>query len=167
MKSYILLILLCISLFSCDYYVINSHDNNVGAISENSKWDSSDFKPCFEERMFPAYYGTKKAGYLHGKDSLRTYFLSQFENNGYKTESGYITIRFIINCEGEAGRYEVLETGTDYKTKKFDPYLSEHLMTLAQKLKGWIALEYDGAPYDSFFHLTFKIEHGEIVEILP
>lgn len=152
--------------FSCDYYVINSHDTHVGVIKK-PHFDDSDFKACFEEKIFPSYYGSPKASFSNGKDSLRTYFKNEFNNNGFTSESGFITIRFIINCEGRAGRFEILETGTDYKEKKFSPYIPKHLFEITQKLNTWTPLQYHGVAYDSFFHLTFKIENGEIAEILP
>jgi len=147
--------------------VINSHENHIGVITEASPHDDPDFKVCFEEKIFPYYYGTDKAGYEFGKDSLRIYFKSNFYNKGFTNESGYVTIRFIINCEGKAGRYEVLETGMDFKEKKFNDYIPGHLLDLTLRLKDWKIHKYYGSSYDSFFHLTFKIVNGEIVEILP
>lgn len=167
MKSYILLVFVCITLFSCDYYVINSHDTHVGVIQEKQRWDKEDFKVCFEEKIFPSYYGSPQTNYSQGKDSLRNFYLNNFNNNGYTSESGYITIRFVINCEGKAGRYEVLETGLDFKEKKFKSHIPQHLNELTRRLRAWQPLEFSGTAYDSFFHLTFKIENGEIIEILP
>jgi len=167
MKYGLLIFCVCTILSSCDYYVINSHENHVGVIKEASPHDDPDFKVCYEEKIFPYYYGTDKASYQHGKDSLRTYFKSQYYNKGYTDGSGYVTIRFIINCEGKTGRYEVLENGLDFKEKKFNKYIPEHLLDLTLRLKDWNPQKYYGSAYDSFFYLTFKIDNGEIMEILP
>jgi len=150
-------------MISCDYYVINSHKEHVGA---NLPKDDS-FKACFEEKIFPYYYGRDNAQFTAGKDSLRTFFKNKYSSGGFENESGYITVRFIINCKGKAGRYEVLKTGTDFRAKDFDPYLEDHLLRLVKELKDWQAIAFHGDNYDSFFHLTFKIQNGQLVEILP
>ena len=167
MNKILLGILLCFSFTACDYYVINAHENHVGVIGEKEGISNDDFSVCFEEKIFPYYYGNNVAKYKSGKDSLRLYFDQNFDNKDYTGQSGYITIRFIINCKGETGRFEILQTGTDFKTKEFEPILVDQLFNLVQNLERWQAIKFQGDSFDSFFHLTFKIENGQIVEILP
>ena len=152
---------------ACDYYMINAHDHQIGLIEESESISGPDFELCYWEKVFPYYYGSDRAGYLPGKDSLRLYFETHFENEDYKNQSGYITVRFMINCKGEAGQFQLLQTGTDYRTKEFDAHLSDHLFELVRGLENWKPLKFNGDGYDSFFHLTFKIDNGEIAEILP
>lgn len=164
-------ILLCLlvmwSLSSCDYYLINPHKHQVGHISESAFFDKSGFKACFEERMFPYYYGRNPSKFSHGKDSLKIYFHQYYDHFGYTNESGYITIQFIINCEGETGRHQVLQVGLDYQEKEFNHQLTDKLLQLTKNLKDWDPISFSDTTYDSFIHLTFKIENGELVEILP
>jgi len=164
----ILLPIICLVLLSsCDYYIINSYENQVGYISNNNTLGDKDFKVCLEEHLFPFYYGRKPASFTFGKDSIRRYFDEQYSNQGVINESGYITIRFIINCKGEAGRYEILQIGKDYKKKIFNQALVDHLFTLTRNLKDWNPIELRDTKFDSFIHMTFKIENGELLEILP
>lgn len=153
-------------LYGCDYYLINPHTHQVGYIPQ--KWfDSEDFEPCFPEKIFPYNIGRNSARFRPGKDSLRRYFATNYDHKGIINESGYITIRFMINCNGVTGRFEILEVGLDYREKSFNKVLSNHLMELTASLKDWHPLELGEPAYDSFIHITYKIDNGDLVEILP
>lgn len=167
MKKAFLILLSIFSLTSCDYYLVKDHRDHIGVIQKGFWEREEDFQLCFEEKIFPYYYGRKAAGFAEGKDVLRKYFYSQYSNRGITNESGYVTVRFIINCKGEAGRFELLQTGLDFKKKRFSPLISRQLLELTRKLESWRPLEYYGDRYDSFFHLSFKITNGDLEEILP
>ena len=152
---------------SCDYYIVEDYTDHIGVIDKSKALGDKDFKACFEEKIFPYYYGRSRAAFYAGKDSVRSYFEENFLYKGIGTESGYITFRFIINCKGEAGRYEIREVGMDFKDKKFHPELVDRLFERVKTLKQWNPVEFYGDRYDSFYHLTFKIVNGEIDEILP
>jgi hypothetical protein len=51
------------------------------------------------------------------------------KNNGY-TYSGNLNIRFVINCEGETGRYIIHKNDLNLIPKKFDHKLKEQLFKL-------------------------------------
>ena len=154
-------------LISCDYYFIEPHRNQVGHIETSEILGDDSFALCFEEKQFPFYYGRNPSGFRPGKDSLRNYFFQNFNNFGDTSKSGFITIRFVINCEGEAGRYVVHQVGPDFKRKEFNPKISEQLLELVQELDDWKPINFNDDIYDSFIFLSFKIENGEIVAILP
>ena len=164
MRFVIMFYILCF--ISCDYYIVNDYEQNVGVISKKNALGPRDFELCFEEKVFPYYYGRQQAKYRPGNDVLRAFIDRHFQNFGYDNESGYITIRFIINCEGRAGRYEIQQVGMDFKKKKFNKALVDHLFSLVQQLQDWQAIEFYGDKYDSFFHIIFKIENGNLNEVL-
>lgn len=169
MRKLIFVIASVIILSSCDYYLVNPHQHQVGEPQKPFGGDK-DFQICYEEKILPHYYGFRRHnGYIFkpGKDSLRSHFRENYNNQGIINESGYITLRFIINCKGETGRFILEELGFDYKKKKFNPELTEHLLTLTKSLKDWTAFSTGDVTFDSFTHLTFKIENGELLEILP
>ncbi len=162
-----LMICFLVMLFcSCDYYIINDYKDHIGVVKE-SEYETGDFSPCFPEKIFPYYYGRETAGFKEGKDSLRQYIRMGYNNQGIENGSGYITIRFIINCKGQAGLYELRQVGLDFKPKKFNPAIVEQIEELVMGIDAWQAIEFYGDRYDSFYHLSFKIRDGEIEEILP
>ncbi len=168
--SPIVLILILFALLStsgCDYYIVKSHDNNVGHINSINADKSGDFHICYEEKIFTPYWRRSPARFSQGKKALKSFVLDHYDHNGYTHQSGYITIRFIVNCKGEPGMYIVQETGTDYRKKKFDGELGKTLLNITMGLKEWAPLTIFGDAYDSYVYLTYKIENGKIVEILP
>ena len=166
MSRLCLFVLFCFFTSSCDYYMIKTHEENVGFIEKSKAIGPKDFKACFEEKIFSENYGRKRAEYKPGFDKLRQYIFSQYDNYGFTNESGYITFRFIINCDGQAGRYEIHQVGMDFKKKIFNKELVEHLFELVSKLQNWTPMQFYDDKYDSFFHLTFKINNGELLEVL-
>jgi len=160
-----ILILMIIGTSSCDYYIVNQHKNHVGVI--DSSFGDDGFKACFEEKIFPNYYGYNRTGYKKGKNALIKHIKEGYDNLGYTSDSGYITFRFLVNCKGEAGRHIVETVGEDYKTKSFNDEYLELLLELIKDLKEWTPLSFYGDQYDSFNYISLKIENGELVEILP
>ncbi len=152
---------------SCDYYIVKDYKEHVGLISKSEESDNPDFNPCFKEKIFPYYYGRQTAEYAKGKDVLSNYFHEHYKNFGNTHESGFITFRFIINCKGEAGNYEIRQVGLDFKKKSFNRETVDYLFSLVKTLQDWNTVEFFGDKYDCFYHLTFKITNGELLEILP
>ena len=152
---------------SCDYYIIDPHNEHVGFIDIKDAPKDKNFKACFEENIFPYYYSRSPASFSYGKDSLKKYFHKKYNNFEDVSCSGYVTARFVINCEGEAGRFIVHQVGPDYVQKKLNPKIVNNLLEAVQALEDWKPIQFFDDKYDSFFHLSFKIEGGDLVEILP
>jgi hypothetical protein len=159
-------IVLATCFISCDYYIINPHKEDIGYVSKEDALDT-DFEFCYKEKIFPYYYGRNPARYRFGKDSLKQYFKLHYANFGDTSSSGFITFRFGINCKGEAGRYVVEQVGTDFKPKQFNPKIVENLYTHLKALQEWEPIAFYDDRYDSFIHITFKLENGSLLEILP
>lgn len=165
--KWIVIILAIVSIhWSCDYQIIDPHDHEVGYIDPSKALDEG-FEACFEEKIFPYYYGRKPARFDFGKDSLKRYFVSQYNDFGDFSQTGYITFRFVINCKGEAGRFVTESVGHDFEKKEFNPKIVDGLYKALSQLKGWQPIQFYDDKYDSYYHITFKIVNGELLEILP
>lgn len=83
--------------------------------------------------------------------------------------SGYITFRFVINCEGKRmPQTEVLQTDEKYAAFHFDKELVAELFGFLQTLDKWrVAKSTDGNSYSYKAFLTFKIKNGKVVNIIP
>jgi hypothetical protein len=55
----------------------------------------------------------------------------------------------------------------DYKEKVFNDPITNQLLKLTKELDGWIVGEHDRISYDYYQYLTFKIESGRLIEIMP
>lgn len=147
----------------------NKYPLQVGDIYFDAKLDDPNFKLCYEAEVYQYYNFGKGLNYKGEKIKINEHFKAGFKPNDNVNESGYLTIRFIVNCKGETGRFRVLGMDNDYKEKVFSESLTKQLLTLTKKLDGWMVGEFDGenVAYDYYQYLTFKIEKGRLIEIMP
>ncbi len=89
-------------------------------------------------------------------------------SNNY-SGNGYISFRFTINCEGTMlNKVQVLQTDTLYKNCQFDKALINELYAFIKTLKQWkIAKTKTGISFNYKTFLTFKVNNGEIINIIP
>ena len=87
--------------------------------------------------------------------------------NQIGNESGFITIRFIVNCEGQTGWFRMQEMDENYKANKFNKIILDELALLTKQLNGWEIAEDRGKKFDYYQYLTFKFKNGKLIEIMP
>lgn len=139
---------------------------HVGDITPDSTQDDPGFTVC-RETYIPQYYSIE-TGFEGEKPAIERHFRANFaKNKRWKGESGFITIRFVVNCRGQTGRFRMQEMGTDMKPKQFPRDLSGQLLELTRSLKGWRPGQSQIKALDYYQYLTFKIADGDIAEILP
>lgn len=92
--------------------------------------------------------------------------MSHYENRGY-TDSGYLNIRFVVNCKGEAGRYVIHENNLDLEPIAFSKDLVDQLFDITTQLKKWKPNVIREEKRDSYIYISYRIENGKITEILP
>ncbi|PTX64142.1 hypothetical protein C8N46_101753 [Kordia periserrulae] len=126
---------------------------------------SDGFEVC-DENFILQYYNPERATYSKGKNGLRNFILSNYKNNNY-TDAGYLNIRFVINCKGEAGRYVIHENNLELEPITFTEGLKDQLFELTTQLQEWNPNFVRGAYRDTYMYISYRIEHGNITEILP
>lgn len=139
---------------------------NVGDIPFDPALDTLGFEPCHEDMTFEYY--SFSDGILY--DGEKAQLIREFQNSfipGSASQNGYITVRFMVNCEGKSGRFRVIELDQDYNKKEFDHSLVNQIVGTTQSLDGWKPGEYESKTYDYYQYLTFKISEGHIVNIMP
>ncbi|MFD0798454.1 hypothetical protein ACFQZJ_13360 [Maribacter chungangensis] len=168
----ILSVILCSILFSCSEsktktIIEKKYFNDLGEIPFDEKLDDINFKVCHEDITFPFNYGGVGLIYEGEKKELVKTFADNYQYSERKGQNGFITIRFIINCEGKAGRYRAVGMDFNLKPKKFDETIFSQVLNITKNLSGWKAYEYQGKTYDYQQYLTFKFEDGKLKDILP
>lgn len=140
--------------------------NNVGDINFDAKIDDSSFKTCNEDRIFQYYsVGTSFKG---ERKAIRESIFKDLESSGvnFGNKSGYITFRFIVNCNGESGRYRFKQVDESFLKTTFGVSEVKKLKNAVIRLKNWNAGTLkDGTPVDSYYQINFKIIEGEIEDI--
>ena len=140
--------------------------NNVGDIAYNSSIDESSFIVCNEERVFQYYsVGTSYEG---EQKAIREEIFAELENRdlAFENKSGYITFRFIVNCNGQAGRYRFKEVDINFLETSFKKEDVDKLKIAVTKLTNWkVGTQKNGSPVDSYYQIKFKIIEGKIEDI--
>ncbi len=154
-------------LFSCQTEkVASSYPKFVGDISYDKTIDG-DFKKCGENQNFSFQYYHSNGFQYKGEKFEIFQELKSKNISGNKDANGYITIRFIVNCEGKSGMFRTQQMGLDYKQTQLDNNLTNKLLDFTKSLRGWIPRQNEGQKIDYYQYLTYKIENGQVVEILP
>jgi hypothetical protein len=84
-----------------------------------------------------------------------------------KQISGFVTIRFMVNCKGQTGNFETYQIDNNYQNTKFDEKYIEQLLIFIKTLDNWKIAFNKEYKMDYFTYFTFKIEHGKVTEIVP
>lgn len=139
---------------------------NTGDIKFNAALDDSSFIVCNPDIVLQ-YYNTGSY-YKQHKREIEQYFKRNYravvQTEG---QTGYLTIRFIINCSGKTGRFRMYGLDAHYQHYKFNDSVCSQLMTLTKGLKNWQPAEYKNKIYDSYQYITFKLKKGAIECVLP
>lgn len=149
---------------------IKEYPDKIGDIAFDPKLDDPNFKVCDEDLVvqhYAPYYSALSALYEGDKPAIERAIRGAFPEGLKSKQSGYITIRFIVNCKGETGRYRPEQMSLDYKTMKFAKSTFSTISNTIKNLDGWMPMEVEGRTYDYYVYVSVKIENGEIINILP
>ena len=82
--------------------------------------------------------------------------------------SGYVTFRFIVDCGGQRlPRVQVLQTDARYQPCHFERGLVEALYGYFQTLTEWRVGNLQNTPVNYIAYLTFKLQDGKVVAVVP
>lgn len=139
----------------------------VGDIAPDPLLDDPDFAPCFEGNAYQYFNMHQGFRYQGEKPALERTFAKDYDATKAKKESGLIRIRFLVNCQGQAGRFRLIGMDEQYQEKSFDASITDQLLAITKNLDGWEAMENRNGPTDYYLYLIFKIKDGAIAEIIP
>ena len=163
MKYTLLLLILMIQACGGNNRTIYDHD--IGYIDPVNSLGPANFETC-GSRIFQYYNSLPAAGYKYGKNALRDSVMQHFKK--VSDDSGYLIIRFVINCKGLAGRYEIVESDLNFNPNHFSENVKTMFLEIViNHLKEWNPVILEGQSRDAYMYLNFKMKNGEIVEILP
>ena len=135
---------------------VSKYPEHVGDIAFDATLDDPDFKTC--QNIIPQYYALG-ADFRVDNDVLMSHFESVEINKNQSLT--YHTIRFIVNCKGETGRYRTETMSGGYQPANLDFAVAENILERLKSFDQWP----EGR--DFYQYLTFKIEGGRIKEVLP
>jgi hypothetical protein len=170
-KAVYLFAMLSFALVSCQTEkTAKKYPNTVGDIEFDEKLDDAGFKKCGSEKgrhfSFQYYQGSKEYGYKGEKIAI-VEKLKKENIYSEKKISGYITVRFLVNCEGKTGLFRLQHMSLDLEETVLDEELENRLLQFTKSLDGWMPKEIKGLKVDYYQYLTYKIENGKVSEVLP
>jgi hypothetical protein len=138
---------------------------NVGYIDPfNAIQPIEGFELCGNGRLIGYYHSAAPKIYKGTKHKFREFILSNFENKGF-TDSGMLNLRFHINCDGQVGNLEINELNNEFKKRSLTQELVDQIIQLISQSANWET--FAGEDYNYYMYLNFKIEDGDIIEIIP
>ncbi|CAI9679606.1 hypothetical protein EAVVTKC53_01055 [Elizabethkingia anophelis] len=174
MKFLTKLILSLLQLMFINFNSVNAQNmdsiypEQVGNIKFDPKIDDINFKICNSESIFQYYNFSKGFQYKGEKfEILKKWEEIKSLNVEKKGLTGYITIRFLVNCEGNTGLFRVQQMDENYKPISFDNGIKELLLNFVKSLNGWIIAIDNNVKVNYYQYLTFLIKDGIVKEILP
>lgn len=140
----------------------------VGDIEKNEQIDELEFKVCNEDDKVLQYFNLGEGPTYSGeKSKILNTFKSKYQPITDKNQNGLIRIRFIVNCEGKAGRFRVLQSDYDYQEKNFYKEIVSQLLNITKEIENWEVFKRNEVRVDYYMYLIFKITDGQLTEILP
>jgi hypothetical protein len=136
----------------------------VAYIDPDNSLLSEGFETC-QDRIFD-YYNPTRATYSTGKYGLKEEVFNAYDHTKY-TDSGYLSVRFVINCKGQTGRYVWHESNLDLEPTALSKNLVDDLVTITTNLKLWNPNVIRDEKVDSYMYILYRIENGKITQIIP
>jgi hypothetical protein len=140
--------------------------HQIGFIGSDESFSPSLFKMCDSLKVFQYYNSFPAGGYKFSKKKLKKRIESLLTD--LPLPNGYLISRFVINCQGRAGRFTVnqydLNLNEVGKNKLFAKRVTEVL--LSDTLQ-WQPVVMGGMPRDTYMYVMLKIDHGQLQAILP
>lgn len=169
-----LLLIVIISILSCnteqdnvDYKIKSPYQNTVGDIPFDKNIDDPNFEICFPYFSSPQYY-IKGINYDGEMYALKKEVLDKYNSEIIQGQTGFITIRFVVNCKGETGRFRSYTLNHNLEDYSFDRNIEDQILNMTSELSGWkVQTSNDGTPRDYYQYLTFQIIDAQILEITP
>lgn len=150
----------------------------IGYIDQEKARLNDVYTLCDDGSIFHTHHGAAEEGYKGSKKVFRDNILATYKNEGY-TDSGYLNFRFLVNCEGNPGWFEIIQVDTDYNPTQFSEGMVSQLLSITAQPKHWNIYSFkknpdhehfydpEEGPKNYYMYVSYKIENGEITEILP
>ncbi|MEL7123930.1 MAG: hypothetical protein AAFO07_31115 [Bacteroidota bacterium] len=137
----------------------------VGDSKFDATTDSEAFKPCRGDKNVLQYFNFSDGLVYEGeKRAIDKHFQDNYhpiDNN----QTGWIRIRFIVNCKGQTGRFRLTASDENYQPTTFDTQITDQLLALTKELNGWVIQSQNNIPRDYYQYQYFS--HGIISSMFP
>ncbi|TMM58700.1 hypothetical protein FEE95_04525 [Maribacter algarum] len=141
------------------------HKGHIGYLDSANPDVSENFERCSDKLPVGFYHSTAPYIYKGGKPAFKSFIQNNFSGKDYD-DDGYLNFRFLINCKGDIGDYEINPLNTVLEVTTLNKDLVNELSKLTLRKENWNSLK-TRETRDLYMYIIYKIENGEVVEILP
>jgi hypothetical protein len=128
--------------------------------------DSLEFEKLCKPELRPEYWQLS-AKNTKSSDQILKEWKGFFKKPEGFNQSGFLTIRFIVNCHLELCCFHTYEMDEKYQPMVFDTDVKTQLMHFIKNLNGWKSGEYEGKAINYRYYLNFVIKNGEFKKVSP
>jgi hypothetical protein len=128
--------------------------------------DSVEYEKICDPKVAPDFYSVSAKNNKSSYQILHEW-VSVFKKPANFTQSGFLTIRFIVNCKSEPICFNIYEMDAAYQKTDFDADVKKQLIAFIKKMGGWKQVEYEGKPSNYFYYLHFNITKGNFISVSP
>jgi hypothetical protein len=148
------------------FYLNNAQSQTEGYPPARYSIDSLEWLKLCEPTYRNDYY------HYSAKNNKSSYQIlkewqSVFKKPADFKQTGFLTIKFIINCRLELCCFHIYEMDDRYQPIAFDENVKAQLMTFINNLGGWKVVEEKGKPTNYRYYLNFVIKNGEFKRVSP
>jgi len=105
--------------------------------------------------------------YSGGLRKIKQHFFSNVTPELSFGDSGYLTIRFIVHEDGTITIVDILHCSKEFRPFRFNDNLVDELILCLHQLGRWNPGTVQNQPIKSMKYLTFIIQNGLVVDIVP
>ena len=137
-------------------------NTRVGDIPISNEVESEDFSPCHDHPIYQHYQ--INTDYVGGNRAIKEKLKHDFPLTGF-SESGLLTIRFVVNCQGETGLYRSKMIDTTLQDIDLSAKDLTQIYNNISALDKWQPGTVRDQPEDSYYQISFKLINGELIDI--
>ncbi len=136
---------------------------SIGDIVFDAKIDDPKFQFCYQF-VFQGY--ELKTAQDESRKWISDHIKEKFSfKEEWKDQTGFIAVRFSVNCLGLTDRFRVIGSSEELKPFEFPLDLCKYLTQLVKDEK-WPIGNYHLKTVDYYHVVTFKIVNGKLLEVL-
>ncbi|MBP2833257.1 hypothetical protein J8281_13770 [Aquimarina sp. U1-2] len=166
MFGLIIFFLICLNSCKNNDASTEKYPNYIGYLDPETTISDINFEICGDEDIKGTHHGLPKHAYKPNKGVFDKTIRATYRNKGY-TDSGYLNFRFIVNCRGETGRYEIVQMNLGLEETTLSEDMVNQLFQLTADKENWNGYRSKKSGINYYMYVSYKIEDGEISEILP
>jgi len=138
----------------------------IGFIDQETALLNQNYSLCGDGTIYKTHHGAPFDAYQYNKRTFKENVLKTYKNEDF-TDSGYVNFRFLVNCEGNPGWFEIVEINENFEEVSHSTEMVNQLLKITSNPAHWAIYKVDEMPKNYYHYVSYKIENGEVTEILP